>query len=145
VRALSLAVAERCNLGCTYCYADGGSFGGRPKNMPREIAEASVRRLLADVGPGERVNLAFLGGEPLANRDVIRRATELAARIAGEKGTKNRLDHDERHAPDCGRRRGFRTLRIFAVTVSLDGVGETHDRLRPTRAPRQPMTALSPT
>ena len=28
VRALSLAVAERCNLGCTYCYADGGSFGG---------------------------------------------------------------------------------------------------------------------
>src|SRR5215475_12167742 len=24
VRALSLAVAERCNLGCTYCYAKGG-------------------------------------------------------------------------------------------------------------------------
>src|ERR1700742_256651 len=25
IRALSLAVAQKCNLGCTYCYADGGS------------------------------------------------------------------------------------------------------------------------
>ena len=51
VRALSLAVAERCNLGCTYCYAEGGSFGGTPRNMPWEIAEASVRRLLAEAKP----------------------------------------------------------------------------------------------
>ena len=42
VRALSLAVAERCNLGCTYCYAEGGSFGGKPRNMEWEVAEASV-------------------------------------------------------------------------------------------------------
>src|SRR5262245_51968701 len=34
LRALSLAVAERCNLGCTYCYAEGGSFGGAARNMP---------------------------------------------------------------------------------------------------------------
>ena len=40
LRALSLAVAERCNLGCTYCYAEGGSFGGAARNMPWEVAEA---------------------------------------------------------------------------------------------------------
>ncbi len=82
LRALSLAVAERCNLGCTYCYAEGGSFGGPSQDMPWEVAEASVRRLFAQASPGERVNLAFLGGEPLANRSLIRRATELAAGIA---------------------------------------------------------------
>ena len=38
VRALSLAVAERCNLGCTYCYAEGGSFGGPAREMPWEVA-----------------------------------------------------------------------------------------------------------
>src|SRR4051794_33353041 len=27
VRALSLAVAQSCNLGCSYCYAQGGAFG----------------------------------------------------------------------------------------------------------------------
>jgi hypothetical protein len=41
LRALSLAVAERCNLGCTYCYAEGGSFGGAPREMPWDVAEAS--------------------------------------------------------------------------------------------------------
>ena len=74
VRALSLAVAERCNLGCTYCYAEGGSFGGPARDMPWEVAEASVRRLFAEAAPGERVTLAFLGGEPLVNRALIRRA-----------------------------------------------------------------------
>src|SRR5438105_2878415 len=28
VRALSLAVAQKCNLGCAYCYAHQGDFGG---------------------------------------------------------------------------------------------------------------------
>ena len=28
IHALSLAVAQKCNLGCTYCYAQQGEFGG---------------------------------------------------------------------------------------------------------------------
>src|SRR3954471_18873866 len=34
LRALSLAVSQKCNLACSYCYAEGGSFGGEPRNMP---------------------------------------------------------------------------------------------------------------
>ena len=34
LRALSLAVAQKCNLGCSYCYAQQGEFGGMAKNMP---------------------------------------------------------------------------------------------------------------
>jgi uncharacterized protein len=136
VRALSLAVAERCNLGCTYCYAEGGSFGGPARDMPWEVAEASVRRLLGEAKPGERVTLAFLGGEPLVNRALIRRATELAAGMAGEQGipigfsittngtllTRDDAEFFERYG--------------FAVTVSLDGVGAVHDRQRPTKGGR---------
>ena len=136
VRALSLAVAERCNLGCTYCYAEGGSFGGKPRNMEWEVAEASVNRLFADATAGERVNLAFLGGEPLVNRDLIRRVTELAVRMARDKrvavgfsittnGTLLNADDGE-----------FFERHGFAVTISLDGVGATHDRLRPMKGGR---------
>jgi uncharacterized protein len=136
LRALSLAVAERCNLGCTYCYADGGSFGGPARNMEWEVAEASVRHLFAEAVPGERVTLAFLGGEPLVNRALIRRATEFAAGIAGERsipigfsittnGTLLTADDAE-----------FFERYGFAVTVSLDGVGVIHDRLRPTKGGR---------
>ena len=76
LRALSLAVAQRCNLGCTYCYAQQGSFGDVPKSMPLATALKAVDLLFADANPSDRVNLAFLGGEPLINRRVIRAATD---------------------------------------------------------------------
>ena len=31
LHALSLAVAQKCNLGCSYCYASQGGFGGGRK------------------------------------------------------------------------------------------------------------------
>jgi len=84
LRALSLAVAQRCNLGCTYCYAQQGSFGDVPKSMPLATALKAVDLLFAEANPGDRVNLAFLGGEPLINRRVIHAATEHAQRKAHE-------------------------------------------------------------
>lgn len=50
-RGLSLAIAQKCNLGCTYCYAEGGSFGDVPKAMPLEVAEEAVRRLIDETPP----------------------------------------------------------------------------------------------
>jgi len=131
VHALSLAVAQTCNLGCSYCYAQEGDFGGAAKNMPESVALAAVDRLLADLKPGERANLAFMGGEPLVNRRVLRTATRYAARQAKVRdialgfsittnGTLIRAD-DGDFFEDHG----------FAVTVSLDGLGERHDALRP--------------
>lgn len=44
VRALSLAIAQKCNLGCTYCYAEGGDFGAAPKAMSTDTARSAVDR-----------------------------------------------------------------------------------------------------
>src|SRR5207253_7698042 len=81
LRALSLAVAQRCNLGCTYCYASEGDFGGAAKSMTRQTALRAVEFLLAAAEPGGRSTIAFLGGEPLANRTVLREVTEHAAAL----------------------------------------------------------------
>jgi uncharacterized protein len=131
LRALSLAVAQKCNLGCTYCYASQGEFGGQAKNMPIETARQAVEMLFDRVPPGTRLNLAFLGGEPLANRAVIRDATELAAKLAGERcatvgfsiTTNGTLVTDDDAA--------FFEHHGFAVTVSLDGLRDDQDRQRP--------------
>ncbi len=125
VRAISLAVAQTCNLACTYCYAQQGEFGAGPRNMPLETAIAAIDLLPRD----EHVNIAFLGGEPLANRVVLRAATEYAKKqlanpafsitTNGTLLTADDAEFFERHA--------------FAVTISIDGISDTHDALRPTK------------
>jgi uncharacterized protein len=136
VRALSLAIAQKCNLGCVYCYAKGGSFDGPEKNMPVATAYRAVDLLLSQATPGERVNLAFLGGEPLSNREALHSATRYARERAAEAGIKLTfsittngtlispadIDLFEEHG--------------FAVTVSIDGLKEIHDRSRPYKSGR---------
>ena len=136
IHALSLAVAQKCNLGCAYCYAREGSFGGAAKNMALDVALKSVDLLLAGKKAGDHVNLAFMGGEPLVNRAVLRETVRYAVREAEELGvvlgfsittngtllTESDADFFEEHG--------------FAVTVSLDGPASLHDRLRPFKGGR---------
>jgi uncharacterized protein len=134
VRAISLAVAQKCNLGCTYCYAQQGTFGGAAGDMPAEVATAAIDQLLAAAAPGEAVTLAFMGGEPLVNRKMLHASTRYAAGEAAARGvrigfsmtTNATLLREEDIAlfQDYG----------FTLTISLDGLGATHDRARPYRS-----------
>ena len=129
-RALSLAVAQRCNMGCTYCYAQQGDFGSAPMAMPEATARAAVDLLLKDAAPGDCVNLAFLGGEPLSARAVLQattryaeeRAKALGARVTFSMTTNGTLLTEE----DAD----FFEAHAFAITVSLDGTREKHNQLR---------------
>lgn len=85
IYALSLAIAQKCNMGCTYCYADQGDFGGPAKNMQLDTAKASIDLLLRDVPAGGKVQLTFLGGEPLINRKSLQAATVYAAEAGAKK------------------------------------------------------------
>jgi uncharacterized protein len=133
IHALSLAVAQKCNLGCTYCYAQQGTFGGSAKSMPVETARRSIDLLLDGHGPGERVTLAFLGGEPLANRPVLREATLYAAGRAAAQGVSMGFSLTTNGTLLTEDDATFLEEHGFAVTVSLDGVREEHDLLRPFR------------
>lgn len=133
LRSVSLAVAQKCNLGCTYCYAQQGDFGGPAKSMPPEVAVATVEMLFAGARPGEPVNVAFLGGEPLIAREVIHRATARAVELSRERDvpvTFSLTTNGTLLRPDDG---DFFEEHGFAVTVSLDGPPAVHDLLRPTR------------
>ena len=126
-RSFSLAVVQKCNLGCTYCYAQEGEFGAQPAHMSQETAFASVDRLFNEVSAGERVNLAFMGGEPMLNRSLVRRATEYAVRTAEERGAQVGFSITTNGTLLTADDAAFFERYAFAVTVSLDGVGEAHD------------------
>lgn len=136
VHALSLAVAQKCNLGCSYCYAQQGSFGGPATDMARATAIAAVDMLVGSAAPGSRLNLAFLGGEPLANRAVLRAATVHAADSATRRGVKLGFSITTNGTLVTEADADFFEAHGFAVTVSLDGPREVHDALRPYRGGR---------
>lgn len=99
--------------------------------MTREMADRAVDLLVTGAEPGARLNLAFLGGEPLVNRATLQAVTRRAAELARRRGvtltfsiTTNGTLLNEADA-------AFFEEFGFAVTVSLDGPAEQHDRLRP--------------
>jgi uncharacterized protein len=136
VHALSLAVAQSCNLGCGYCYAQQGAFGGPAKNMPEGTALRAVELLVTKAEPGARLNLAFLGGEPLVNRAVLQSATRHAADLAARRGVRITFSITTNGTLVTAADGDFFEEHAFAVTVSLDGPREVHDALRPDRRGR---------
>jgi uncharacterized protein len=130
LRSLSLAIAQRCNLACTYCYAQEGGFGREERAMSRETAFAAVDLLFAGAGPGDRVQLTFLGGEPLTHRELLYECTERAAILSVRRGVRVGFSLTTNGTLVTPEDAGFFERHGFSVTVSLDGVGEANDRQR---------------
>ena len=134
--AISLAIAQKCNLGCTYCYAQQGDFGSKPSNMSLDTAMRAVDLLFSQNAGSQIMNIAFLGGEPLANRPALQEVTRYAHdKASAESKTIHFSITTNGTLLNSDDAKFFEQYR-FAVTVSLDGVGSTHDKLRPFKGGR---------
>lgn len=133
VRALALTVAQSCNLACSYCYASGGEFGGAARRMSPEVARTAIDRLIAGAPPGGAVKIAFMGGEPLIARALIRDAVAHASARAAARAVRVGFSITTNGTLVTPEDAAFLARHRFAVTVSLDGDREANDRLRPTR------------
>ncbi|ETX02263.1 MAG: hypothetical protein ETSY2_35865 [Candidatus Entotheonella gemina] len=131
LRSLSLNVAQSCNLGCQYCYADEGRFGSSSKFMSTDIACQAVDRLLAEAEPGVDVIVGYMGGEPLLNRRVVHQCTRYAAEQAQRSGHRVRFSLTTNATLVTPEDAALFREHAFAVTVSVDGPKALHDRLRP--------------
>lgn len=127
--AVSLNVAQSCNLSCAYCYADEGRFGGKASLMRAETAFAAIDNLFAGAG-GKPVTIGFIGGEPFVNRRVLHQSVAYARRRA-EAG-KTRVRFSVTTNATLLQPADIALLRdnAFAVTVSLDGNEQTNNQLR---------------
>jgi uncharacterized protein len=140
--AISLNIAQSCNLSCSYCYADEGRFGGHKRMMTVDTALAAIDRLLESPGT-ERISVGFIGGEPLLNRPVLHASVAYAADRAARLGrnisfgitTNGTLLEPDDIAL-------FRS-HPFAVTVSLDGPRDLNDSLRRFRNLRSSFDAAT--
>lgn len=128
---LVLEVAQDCNLRCTYCYAEGGTYGAAPCHLSEDTARRAVRYLLNHSDDSGHVTLIFFGGEPLLNMPAVSAATREAISSGEKLGKKihfslttngTLLDHN---VVD------FLHENRVSVAVSLDGPQDIHDHNRP--------------
>ncbi|MGB5864546.1 MAG: radical SAM protein [Sulfitobacter sp.] len=133
-RALALTVSQTCNLACGYCYAAGGNFGGADTRMGWDVAKRAIDQLIEATVPGGGVKIAFMGGEPMVARDLIRDAVEYANARGAARAIKVGYSLTTNGTLISADDAEFFARHRFAVTVSLDGGRAVNDRLRPDRA-----------
>ncbi len=108
----------KCDLACRHC----GSRAGRPRADELSLdAALDVVRQLAEMGTAE---IAFIGGEAYLYPDwlaVVRAAADAGIRCTMPTGAR---------ALDAGMARAAADAGMVAVSVSVDGLAQTHDTLR---------------
>jgi uncharacterized protein len=129
LQSISLNLAQACNMGCSYCYADEGKFGGRSRLMPLDVATAAVDRLFAEAAPNTDLVVGFMGGEPFLHRSVMRQVVEHAQARAGKRSIRFTVTTNATLLSEddvC-----FLRDNKFQVAVSIDGPKGINDAQRP--------------
>ncbi|MBI5303742.1 MAG: radical SAM protein [Chloroflexi bacterium] len=122
-----LHITNACNLDCPYCYVRKSSA-----RMSEEIGLRAVERIFrtAQAHHFSRVKLKYAGGEPTLHFQLIRRLVEHARQISDETGIGLRqvvLSNGTRIKPEDADWFANTGVKLM---ISLDGVGEMHNRLR---------------
>lgn len=112
-------VTKACNLKCIHCYASSDS-----SPSSEELTTKEGLSLLEDLAKFGVPVILFSGGEPLIRADIldlIKKAVDLNLRtVVSTNGT----------LIDANLAKELKKLGVSYVGISLDGVGEVHDRFR---------------
>lgn len=122
LRQLFWECTWRCNLSCLHCGSDCKSSSLLP-DMPAEDFLQVIDSLLPHVDP-HRLNIVITGGEPLVRADLEKVGLELYHRELPWGIVTNGMLLTE------SRFRSLRQAGLHNLTISLDGLEETHNWMR---------------
>ncbi len=117
---LFLEITGRCNLACLHCGSDCGTTGHQ-----LSLDDASrVLQQIADAWDSSKITVVLTGGEPLAHPQVF----EIGARAHALGFRWGMVSNGWAWTP--ARVSDARQAGMRALTISLDGMEASHDRLR---------------
>ncbi|SHK34689.1 radical SAM protein [Paramaledivibacter caminithermalis] len=126
VKSLTLMLATKCNLKCTYCYADEGTYGESEELMDEITAINSVKKILSQHPSVELIR--FFGGEPLLNFKVLKKVCEYVENYFSNKNIKFAVGTNGTILD--GKIINLLKKYDIKVLISLDGPKELHDSNR---------------
>jgi uncharacterized protein len=122
-----LHVTARCNLACPYCYAHRNR-----RSMSPEIGRAAVEAVFrsAQANGFRAVKFKYAGGEPTLNFPVVEEIHRCAQRAAKETGIALKSVLLSNGIALTDRMLEWMIESDVRLMISLDGIGEVHDRQR---------------
>jgi uncharacterized protein len=122
-------VTEACNLNCPYCYVHK-----RPRTMSKQVGHRAVDRLveMACHHSYGALKIKYAGGEPTLNFPLIQLLHERAVRRTSDAGPALEEVILSNGVGVTGAMLDFIAQAGMWLMISLDGGGDTHDRVRTT-------------
>jgi len=131
IEQVTLQVTQQCNFRCSYCIYGGNTNLQRHHTnqcMSYDVAKSIIDFYVKHSIGQDTIFVAFYGGEPLLEFDLIKRVVNYSEKVFEGKDltfaitTNGSLLNDENV--------DFMSKHNFEIIVSLDGTPEIHDRAR---------------
>jgi uncharacterized protein len=139
---LTLNLTHACNMGCSYCNA-GTKFS---RSMTVETGRRGILLALEELeaaGESRRLDVAFFGGEPLLEFDVLLQLADEAVRLSAARSVDCRLSVTTNGTLLTENRADALAGRGFHLALSLDGGPASQDATRPFTGGRSTAEAAS--
>lgn len=128
ISAITLMVAQDCNLRCLYCYGDEGQYHEKGF-MTFDIAKKSIDFLMKN-SISKRVTVAFFGGEPLINFKLVKQVVAYCKNIECKYDKKTNFAMTTNCTLITKDISTFLKENHFGITVSIDGDESIHNTHR---------------
>ena len=132
VKAMCLHVAHDCNMICTYCFGEQGSFAGSKCLMSAEVGKKAIDYLLRNSGTRRNLEIDFFGGEPLMNFGVVKELVAYGRQEEQKYGKNIRFTITTNGLLLDSEKTQFINQEMDNVILSIDGRPEINDKMRKT-------------
>ena len=125
---ITLLVIQECNLRCTYCYGDYGSYGDSGY-IDAETAIHIIDNIVLK-STLRKFSISFFGGEPLLNFPVIKEVVHYCEKIERDSGIRFVFGITSNGTLINSEMERFFMEHKIQVKISLDGDKEQNDKNR---------------
>lgn len=132
IKAMCLHICHDCNLRCSYCFANEGTYNTPKDYMTFEVGKNAIDFLIEKSGNRKQLEVDFFGGEPLMNLDVVKQIVDYANVEVAKHGKKINFTMTTNGVLLNENTRQWLNDTMDNVVISIDGRPEIHDLTRVT-------------